>query len=167
MSTPQTSRISIKPALKPECDQHFQEKREIDKSQSDRHLTWDEPAIAEHDLTRGTRMTIDEPKTPFSEYNEHHDDDASSVTSADAKNYRSPENMSSKHNIAMQWEGLEQKLLVAKEERERLGSDAGLHPDELEKKKHEQFEKSRKQHYNEYEMMKKYRMEMEDSDDEE
>jgi len=29
------------------------------------HITWDEQTIAEHDLLRGTRMKIDEPKTPY------------------------------------------------------------------------------------------------------
>jgi protein phosphatase inhibitor 2 len=30
-----------------------------------RGIQWDEKAIAEHDLLRGTRMKIDEPKTPY------------------------------------------------------------------------------------------------------
>mgnify|MGYP000547498578 CR=1 FL=1 len=30
-----------------------------------RAIQWDEKAIAEHDLLRGTRMKIDEPKTPY------------------------------------------------------------------------------------------------------
>lgn len=29
------------------------------------HVTWDEDQIAEHDKTRGTKMKIDEPKTPY------------------------------------------------------------------------------------------------------
>eukprot|EP00811_Abedinium_folium_P035572 NODE_8353_length_1502_cov_4.082182.p2 GENE.NODE_8353_length_1502_cov_4.082182~~NODE_8353_length_1502_cov_4.082182.p2 ORF type:complete len:263 (+),score=99.37 NODE_8353_length_1502_cov_4.082182:625-1413(+) len=32
---------------------------------SERHVQWDEEAIAEHDKERGTRMRIDEPPTPF------------------------------------------------------------------------------------------------------
>mmetsp|Transcript_115321 Transcript_115321/g.222312 ORF Transcript_115321/g.222312 Transcript_115321/m.222312 type:complete len:220 (-) Transcript_115321:92-751(-) len=31
----------------------------------DSHISWDEEGIAEHDKTRGTRMKITEPKTPF------------------------------------------------------------------------------------------------------
>ena len=31
-------------------------------------IAWDEIAIAEHDLTRGERMKINEPKTPFIHY---------------------------------------------------------------------------------------------------
>ena len=29
------------------------------------HVTWDEEQLAEHDKTRGQKMKIDEPKTPF------------------------------------------------------------------------------------------------------
>lgn len=29
------------------------------------HVTWDEEQIAEHDKTRGNKMKIDEPKTPY------------------------------------------------------------------------------------------------------
>ena len=29
------------------------------------HVTWDEAQLAEHDKTRGNKMKIDEPKTPF------------------------------------------------------------------------------------------------------
>ena len=29
------------------------------------HVTWDEEQIAEHNKTRGQKMRIDEPKTPY------------------------------------------------------------------------------------------------------
>ena len=29
------------------------------------HVTWDEEQLAEHDKTRGNKMKIDEPKTPY------------------------------------------------------------------------------------------------------
>jgi len=29
------------------------------------HVTWDEEQIAEHNKTRGQKMKIDEPKTPY------------------------------------------------------------------------------------------------------
>ena len=29
------------------------------------HVTWDEDQLAEHDKTRGQKMKIDEPKTPY------------------------------------------------------------------------------------------------------
>ena len=30
-----------------------------------KHITWDEKTIAEHDKERGTRMVVNEPKTPY------------------------------------------------------------------------------------------------------
>eukprot|EP01057_Protomagalhaensia_wolfi_P003093 Protomagalhaensia_wolfi_Nauph_80__3092@NODE_3163_length_867_cov_61_425121_g2479_i0_p1_GENE_NODE_3163_length_867_cov_61_425121_g2479_i0NODE_3163_length_867_cov_61_425121_g2479_i0_p1_ORF_typecomplete_len236_score63_63IPP2/PF04979_14/6_4e18_NODE_3163_length_867_cov_61_425121_g2479_i0113820 len=33
--------------------------------EDDKHIVWDEKVIAEHDLERGTRQRIDEPKTPY------------------------------------------------------------------------------------------------------
>ena len=35
------------------------------KSKVKGHVTWDEEQLAEHDKTRGQKMKIDEPKTPF------------------------------------------------------------------------------------------------------
>ena len=29
------------------------------------HVTWDEAQLAQHDKTRGQKMKIDEPKTPY------------------------------------------------------------------------------------------------------
>jgi hypothetical protein len=42
-------------------------------------ITWDEDAIAEHDLTRGTRMKIEEPETPF-----HYPEDDEAMEDANA-----------------------------------------------------------------------------------
>ena len=38
-------------------------RRELKKDKP--HVTWDEVQIAEHDKTRGGKMKIDEPKTPY------------------------------------------------------------------------------------------------------
>lgn len=35
------------------------------KKEKKARVTWDEDQIAEHDKTRGTKMKIDEPKTPY------------------------------------------------------------------------------------------------------
>jgi hypothetical protein len=42
-------------------------------------ITWDEDAIAEHDLTRGTRMKIEEPETPY-----HYPEDDEAMEDANA-----------------------------------------------------------------------------------
>ena len=42
------------------------------------HVTWDEEQLAEHDKTRGNKMKIDEPKTPYvteEEFNKLCEDD--------------------------------------------------------------------------------------------
>ena len=39
---------------------------QINQGKSDKpHVTWDEEQLAEHDKTRGQKMKIDEPKTPY------------------------------------------------------------------------------------------------------
>ena len=35
------------------------------KSNGKMHVTWDEEQLREHDKTRGQKMKIDEPKTPY------------------------------------------------------------------------------------------------------
>ena len=36
-----------------------------EKKKEKPHVTWDEDQLAEHDKTRGQKMKIDEPKTPY------------------------------------------------------------------------------------------------------
>jgi hypothetical protein len=36
-----------------------------EKKKDKPHVTWDEDQLAEHDKTRGQKMKIDEPKTPY------------------------------------------------------------------------------------------------------
>ncbi|OMJ85042.1 hypothetical protein SteCoe_13695 [Stentor coeruleus] len=82
-------------------------------SKDSKTIKWDEEGISEHDKTRGTRMKITEPKTPYNYYNEEED---------------------------LEVQGIDDAL------------------PKLEKiKKKQQFEAKRKNHYNEYEMMRKFR----------
>ena len=37
----------------------------VEKHKDKPHVTWDEEQIREHDKTRGQKMKIDEPKTPY------------------------------------------------------------------------------------------------------
>ena len=39
--------------------------RQEKKKEKKPHVTWDEEQLAEHDKTRGQKMKIDEPKTPY------------------------------------------------------------------------------------------------------
>ena len=88
-------------------------------------IKWDVEGIQEHDKTRGTRMKITEPKTPYHYYNEDED----------------PELIEA--NV--------QKVMP-----------------KLEKlKKKQEFEQKRKNHYNEFEMMKKFKQQLKDSESDE
>mmetsp|Transcript_3722 Transcript_3722/g.5445 ORF Transcript_3722/g.5445 Transcript_3722/m.5445 type:complete len:231 (+) Transcript_3722:1-693(+) len=58
--------------------------KKLKKRQSkSKSLTWDEHAIEEHDLLRGTRMKIDEPNTPYTHY-DHHSEQSDDDTQASA-----------------------------------------------------------------------------------
>ena len=47
-----------------------------------RKIQWDEQGIVEHDKTRGTRMKINEPKTPYNYYDEEEDTDFNDIQQA-------------------------------------------------------------------------------------
>lgn len=82
-------------------------------SKDPKKIKWDEEGISEHDKTRGTRMKITEPKTPYNYYNEEED---------------------------LEVQGIDDAL------------------PKLEKiRKKQDFEAKRKNHYNEYEMLRKFR----------
>lgn len=55
----------------------------ISRSESENEVivTWDEEGIAAHDLTRGTRMKIEEPKTPYhrGSFSDHDEDGMSAL----------------------------------------------------------------------------------------
>jgi len=140
------------------------------KKKAKKALKWDEHAIEEHDLLRGTRMKIEEPKTPYSHYDhEHHSDDDS------AKHPRSPpaEDQGAHHvdgeRSSIDHGMLGRKLASVAAAREFYPSspsassrDGGsVHSDDEEAKKHRQhdreFSMHRKHHYNEMEMLRRFR----------
>lgn len=75
---------------------------ESNTAATEKHLTWDEHAIEEHDLLRGTRMKIDEPDTPYTHYDHHSDEESTSSE----HHPRSPDENQPHHvenSLANQW----------------------------------------------------------------
>lgn len=145
------SRYNPKPALKRDD--------EIGNDKKERHLKWDEKAIEEHDQLRGTRMKIDEPKTPFTQY----DSGAESDSSARQK---SPGHQ----RVTLSWDVLQTKLDSVAAVRSAFphspgsshAGEADQWDEEEEWKKEERllaFKEHRKRHYNEMEAVRRFRQE--------
>jgi protein phosphatase inhibitor 2 len=153
------------------------------KKQS-KHLKWDEQAIEEHDLLRGTRMKIDEPNTPYTYYSD------SGAESDDSKRQHQKSPANQKHTIS--WDSLQNRLdsvanvqqaqqaqQAAQQQQypssptssyggaETDASESGEtavddHKKEMRKL---EFQDHRKRHYNEFQMIQKFRQEHPDDDD--
>ena len=139
--------VKVKPALKKDPARHS----------ADKHLKWDEPTIEEHDQLRGTRMKIDEPNTPYT----HYDSGAESDDS-----HRRPKSPA-QQKPALSWDTLQTRLdsVAAVREQYPPPSPGGHsdHSDADEERRREmrrlEFREHRKRHYNEMELVKKFRME--------
>ena len=138
------------------------------QSSDNKHLAWDEDAIEEHDKLRGTRMKIDEPDTPYTHY------DAS--TDEDTNHPRSPDE--SEQHDALSLEDITSKLQAVADIRDATPGSPTRSPsksDDVERLEGEErarkFKEARKNHYNEAEMMRRWKAEHadddEDDDDEE
>mmetsp|Transcript_7095 Transcript_7095/g.21187 ORF Transcript_7095/g.21187 Transcript_7095/m.21187 type:complete len:239 (-) Transcript_7095:197-913(-) len=149
-----------------DADHHHKKKK---------YLKWDEHAIEEHDLLRGTRMKIDEPNTPYAHYDHHdeHSDDGS------AKHPRTPpeQQLQEGQCLTQNWDKLEAKLTSVAAARDAYPSspsassrDGGsVHSDEEEARRrrhHElEFKMHRKHHYNEMELVRRFREQHPDDED--
>lgn len=148
----------VKPALKKDDD------HESGDSKKPRHLKWDEKAIEEHDQLRGTRMKIDEPNTPYAQYD-------SGAESDDSRRTKSP----NQHRVTLSWDVLQTKLDSVAAVRAQYPSSPSSHAEtdhdtdvEEEQKKEMrkmEFQEHRKRHYNEMELVRKFRLEHPDHDD--
>ncbi|KAJ0397307.1 hypothetical protein P43SY_004026 [Pythium insidiosum] len=139
------------------------------------HVTWDEETIALHDAERGTRMKIEEPKTPYHYYRSDHDDGAgegegrSSLALQDGA-------------PSIEWKELQVKLedvqarkrsdWDSSDDEDFRGARFAARDDEGKKiVKDPKFAEKRKMHYNEFERLRQWRQqhakEEEDDDDEE
>lgn len=125
-------------------------------------LKWDEAKIQEHDLLRGTRMKIDEPDTPYN----HYDSGSETDGSHHSANNKNPEN-------ELSWDHLHNKLHAAAVAQEAYPSSPSSHggnasEDEERRKKDVkalEFQEHRKRHYNEMELVRRFRQEHPDDDE--
>lgn len=128
---------TVKPALK-----HGKKKKSKKKD-----LKWDEAKIKEHDKLRGTRMKIEEPNTPY-----HHYDSGSETDGSHNANKNQPE---------LSWDHLQNKLDAAAAARDAYPSSPSSHGDTAEERQTElkklEFKEHRKLHYNEMELVRKFR----------
>ena len=146
----------VKPALK------TGNKSKSKTKDKDAHLKWDEEKIKEHDKERGTRMKIDEPDTPY-----HHNYDSGSETDG---SHRSHERNEKKGALDMTH--LQNKLdahVAAKAQVCPNSPGASLGSADEEERAKElkalEFKEHRKRHYNEMEMVRRFRMQHANDDD--
>lgn len=155
-NTPDMDAAPVKPALK-----HGDKPR-----RSKGALKWDEAKIEEHDKLRGTRMKIEEPNTPYHNY------DSGSETDGSQSGHKEKE---------LSWDHLQNKLEGVAAAREAYPSSPSSHGGDEVVEEHRQkemkeieFKEHRKRHYNEMELVRKFRQEhpsgpmadAEDADDE-
>jgi protein phosphatase inhibitor 2 len=140
----------VKPALK---------KKPRSKS-GPQHLKWDEAVIEEHDMLRGTRMKIDEPNTPYTHYD-------SGAESDDSRRPKSPAHQ--KESIS--WDNLQNRLDTVAAVQDAFPKDpsvtggdtdtdhSDVEPEHRKEMRDLEFREHRKRHYNEMELVKKFRQE--------
>ena len=118
-------------------------------------------------MTIRTRAQIDEPKTPYTEYEYH--SDGESVSSG--RHLRSPDENHPKNrgapDIATQWGDISSKLQAVADRRDGLPSSPtpSWNASGGEDEKKEAFKDMRKKHYNEAEEIRRWKAEHADDDD--
>lgn len=145
------SEVKVRPALVNETSKRARKKKET--------LKWDEAKIQEHDLLRGTRMKIDEPDTPYHNYDSGSETDGSQNANKDTQ---------------ISWDHLQNKLDAAAAARDAYpsspsshgadgadGANSGNEEEDEERRRKDikalEFKEHRKRHYNEMELVRKFR----------
>nr|CCA19684.1 conserved hypothetical protein [Albugo laibachii Nc14] len=125
--------------------------RKCDVALEPTRIKWDEETIARHNLDRGTRMKIEEPKTPY--------------------RYLQKEGSDPKQPHTLEWKEFHAKLedveQAQKNEAEEARKSEDHRSDHFEKKGHtgKLFDEQRKVHYNEFQMAKAWKDRQEDDVD--
>ena len=145
-----TSPSAVKPALK--------KKHVGDKPKNKKALKWDEVAIEEHDQLRGKRMKIEEPNTPYVHYDSGQESD-------DSRRPKSP--ITQKNTLC--WDSLQNRLDTVAAVADKFPSSPSSHggedhhsdaeDDKRKEMRKLEFNEHRKRHYNEMELVKKFRAE--------
>ena len=129
----------------------------------ERHLKWDEAKIREHDKERGTRMKIEEPDTPY-----NHAYDSGNETDGSASSAKN----NSKTQIS--WDALTNKLEAHAAVKDAYPSSPSSHGGDLSEREQEErdrelkkmeFKEHRKRHYNEMELVRRFRAQHPDDDE--
>ena len=120
---------------------------------------------------------IDEPDTPYTHY-DHHSDEVESNSSG--QHPRSPDENHKEPELASQWDDIASKLQAVADKRDacplspapsrdsNMSDSEKMEAEEKEKEeKKKKFKEMRKNHYNEAEMMRRWRMQHANDDDEE
>ncbi|CCI47867.1 unnamed protein product [Albugo candida] len=118
--------------------------RNSDAEHGPARIKWDEETIARHNLDRGTRMKIEEPKTPY--------------------RYHQKEGSDQKQPHALEWKEFHAKLEGVEQAQKNADEKSWT------KKKHSElngdtgklFNEKRKVHYNEFQMAKAWKDQQEE-----
>mmetsp|Transcript_7937 Transcript_7937/g.22648 ORF Transcript_7937/g.22648 Transcript_7937/m.22648 type:complete len:186 (+) Transcript_7937:113-670(+) len=154
-NTPDHDAHPVKPALKHTDNNNNGIGSGKKKKANKGGLKWDEAKIEEHDKLRGTRMKIEEPNTPYHHYDSGSETDGSQGGHKDK---------------GLSWDHLENKLAGVAAAREAYpsspsassshGGDDLITEEQRQKEiKEIEFKEHRKRHYNEMELVRKFRQE--------
>jgi len=147
----------------------------MSSNDSDRHVKFDEATIAEHDKLRGTRQKIDEPDTPFRR------DSMDSGSEMDSGTEEMLMETAKNTEVVFDTSGLQGSVENGpRNDHKGKGAPGTLDLDQLQQKlqgaadevaeeevRHKEFAEKRKNHYNEMEMVRKWREQHQDEDDDE